>query len=263
MMRNSAAITQGGWMPRFAARSTAICVALVVHIAALVTLAYDPIGKLVADEPPGPIYVEIVVASRSATAESPQAAVVEPTPTAAAELPLPTVADERPPKTAEREKAIAIEDSATVPTPRPKPAVGAPHVQLAKSSVPPPTSVQIMKSSGVSDVPESGSTRTSDTNKEPVDVPSTWKARLLSHIDRYKRYPSAARAKGTEGTALLSFDMDRDGRVLGYHLVHSSGCPELDDEAFAMIARASPLPPAPPKINTQVVQLVVPIRFRM
>jgi protein TonB len=69
--------------------------------------------------------------------------------------------------------------------------------------------------------------------------------------------------KGTEGTALLSFGMDRDGRVLGYRLVRSSGSPELDDEAFAMIVRASPLPPVPPEINAEVVQLVVPVRFRM
>lgn len=95
------------------------------------------------------------------------------------------------------------------------------------------------------------------------DVPSTWKNRLLSHLDRYKRYPDAARARRAEGTALLSFGMDRDGRVLGYYLVRSSGYPELDDEVLSMIERASPLPPAPPEIRAQVVQLVVPVRFRM
>jgi protein TonB len=57
--------------------------------------------------------------------------------------------------------------------------------------------------------------------------------------------------------------MDRDGRVAGFYLVRSSGCPELDDEVLAMIERASPLPPAPPEIREQIVQLVVPIRFRL
>jgi protein TonB len=57
--------------------------------------------------------------------------------------------------------------------------------------------------------------------------------------------------------------MDRDGRVLGYSIVRSSGRPALDNEALAMIERASPLPPAPPEIREQVVQLVVPVHFRM
>ncbi|WP_439925939.1 energy transducer TonB [Nitrobacter sp. JJSN] len=63
----------------------------------------------------------------------------------------------------------------------------------------------------------------------------------MSHLDRYKRYPNAARAQRVEGTALLSFEMDRGGRVLTYYLVRSSGWPELDDEVLAMIERASPL----------------------
>jgi TonB family protein len=82
-------------------------------------------------------------------------------------------------------------------------------------------------------------------------------SRLLSHLDHYMRYPDAARAQGHEGTALLSFGMNRDGHVLTYYPVRSSGCPALDDEVLAMIERASPLPAAPPGFNEQVVQLVV------
>jgi protein TonB len=63
--------------------------------------------------------------------------------------------------------------------------------------------------------------------------------------------------------ALLSFGMDRDGRVLRYYLVRSSGYPELDDEVLTMIERASPLPAIPPEIREQIVHLVVPIRFRL
>jgi periplasmic protein TonB len=100
-------------------------------------------------------------------------------------------------------------------------------------------------------------------NATNSSVPSAWKNRLLSHLDRYKRYPNAARAQRVEGAALLSFEMDRGGRVLTYYLVRSSGWPELDDEVLAMIERASPLPSAPPELNEQIVQLVVPVRFRM
>lgn len=96
-----------------------------------------------------------------------------------------------------------------------------------------------------------------------ANVPSAWKNRLLSHLDRYKRYPDAARAQRAESTALLSFGMDRNGRVLTFYLVRSSGCPELDDGVLTVIQRASPLPAAPPELHEQIVQLVVPVRFSM
>lgn len=85
----------------------------------------------------------------------------------------------------------------------------------------------------------------------------------MSHLERFKRYPDAARASRAQETALLSFGMDRNGQVLGYALVRSSGYPELDEEVLAMIERASPLPPAPPELGPDVVQLVVPVRFRL
>lgn len=85
----------------------------------------------------------------------------------------------------------------------------------------------------------------------------------MSHLDRHKRYPDVARARLAEGTVLFSFGMDRGGRVLKYYLVRSSGYSELDDEVLVMIERASPLPAAPPELREQVVQLVVPIPFKI
>lgn len=258
-MPNPATVAQGGWLPRFAARGVAICIAVVAHVAVLLALAYDP-GKLVVDESSGPISVEIVVAPSNdqASAAPLQAAAAGPTLRLATPSPQPIIADERPREKAERRD----EDPPAMPTPRSKLAATrklvAPHVRRAANSAPARTSMQGMESLGVS-----GSGGANGIDTVPVGVPSIWKARLLSHLDRHKRYPSTARAKGVQGTVLLSFGMDRDGRVLEYYLVRSSGYPELDDEAFAMITRASPLPPAPPGINAQVVQLVVPVRFRM
>jgi periplasmic protein TonB len=108
---------------------------------------------------------------------------------------------------------------------------------------------------------DSVTTETSAANNTAYEVSSTWKARLLTHLDRHKRYPDAARARREEGTALLSFGMDRGGHVLGYFIARSSGHADLDDEVLAMIQRASPLPPAPPELVDSVVQLVVPVRF--
>jgi protein TonB len=260
-MGNPIAIMQGGWMPRFVARRIPSCIALAAHFAILSTLVYDPTVKLVVGEQPGPTLVEIVVVPSQGSTFVEQGGVAEPTSTALAELPLPTLAKDSPPEISEQGEAV--EKPVALPAPDPKraavPKASAPHVRLAATSTPSRT-IQMKGASGLSDPTEVGG---SDTNQASVGVPQAWKARLLSHLERYKRYPSEARMKGTEGTALLSFGMDRDGRVLGYRLVRSSGSPELDDEAFAMIVRASPLPPVPPEINAEVVQLVVPVRFRM
>lgn len=65
-----------------------------------------------------------------------------------------------------------------------------------------------------------------------------------------------------EGTALLSFTMDSEGRVLSRSLERSSGSDILDRAALDMIDRASPLPipsGAPPSRLT----VVVPVTFAL
>ncbi|MCB1393761.1 energy transducer TonB [Nitrobacter sp.] len=260
-MGNSIAITRGGWILRFVSRRIPACAALVAHIAVFFTLIYDPTARLVISEQPGPTLVEIVAVSPQGSTAVEGGEAAEPTSTAMMDLPPQTLVEE--PSREISEQGETIEKPVTLPTPRPKRAAvaraSALPVLLAPSFAPP----RERGATGVPDQPTSELTGTSDTAQAPADVPAAWKARLLSHLERYKRYPSEARMKGTEGTALLSFGMDRDGQVLRYHLVRSSGSPELDDEAVAMIVRASPLPPVPPEITTQAVQLVVPVRFRM
>lgn len=255
---------QGGWMLRFVARRIPTCIALAAHTAVLFTLVYDPAVQLVVDEQPGPILVEIVTVPSQGSTAAKQDEAAELASTAPAELPLPALAEESPPEISERGEET--EKPVTLPVPNPKraavPKTSTPRVRLAARSAPLRTSEQLTDAAGTPDQLEGGSTGTTDINQVPVDVLSAWKARLLSHLERYKRYPGEARKKRTEGTAYLSFGMDREGRVLGYHLVRSSGSSELDEEVLAMIVRASPLPPAPSEINGQV-QLVVPIRFRM
>src|SRR5690606_26931121 len=61
---------------------------------------------------------------------------------------------------------------------------------------------------GVADAAVGGAPGSSGAAAVSSDIPSSWKARLVSHLDRYKRYPQEARAQHAEGTALLSFGMD-------------------------------------------------------
>jgi protein TonB len=83
----------------------------------------------------------------------------------------------------------------------------------------------------------------------------------MAQLHRAKRYPAEARQRREEGTARLSFSIDRSGRVVSYQLVGSSGSAALDQEALAMIQRASPLPPPPPEVTGSRISLTVPVRF--
>lgn len=270
-MRNSAAIEQRGWVRRFIARTGATTVALIGHLAVLFALGYQSTNEAIVDEPPALITVEIVFApppGHSAMASLQPAAIDDENPAAAMEPVQTNTVVEQPEEIGSPLAAFAAPIPTIVPMPVRKPSTGPAKIaerqtSSAKRRAAPQAAASNPEPPGILDSPAGGFTGTIGTTTAPSDVPSTWKVRLMSHLDRYKRYPEAARARRVEGTALLSFGMDRDGRVLGYYIVRSSGCPELDDEVLAMIERASPLPPAPPVVRQQIVQLVVPVRFRM
>lgn len=94
-------------------------------------------------------------------------------------------------------------------------------------------------------------------------IEPSWQTSLVRQLQRAKRYPSEAQARNEQGVVLLSFSLDRSGRVLAHHIARSSGYPALDNEVMAMIMRAEPLPPFPASMPQQRVDLTVPIRFSL
>jgi len=55
--------------------------------------------------------------------------------------------------------------------------------------------------------------------------------------------------------------IDRSGRVLSAHLIGASGDAALDQEAVALVQRASPVPPPPAGVGGPSITLTVPVRF--
>ncbi|MHC1548064.1 energy transducer TonB family protein [Phyllobacterium sp. K27] len=88
--------------------------------------------------------------------------------------------------------------------------------------------------------------------------PAKWQSRLMSHLERRKKYPSGARSRGETGVAYVRFRIDDAGNVLSASLARSSGFPELDAEVIALVRRASPVPQPPPGVNKTVI---APVRF--
>jgi periplasmic protein TonB len=84
---------------------------------------------------------------------------------------------------------------------------------------------------------------------------------VAAHLQRFKQYPSGARAAGEQGTSRLSFTLGRSGQVLGSRLAGSSGHPALDGETLAMIRRAQPFPPMPPELKQASMSFSIPVQF--
>jgi periplasmic protein TonB len=100
------------------------------------------------------------------------------------------------------------------------------------------------------------------SSHNPYAVPN-WKSRLIAALERSKRYPTEARARGEQGVAQLAFSIDRHGGVHNARIAHSSGSELLDSETLALLQRAQPLPPPPPELAGAEIAIVVPIRYNI
>jgi protein TonB len=90
--------------------------------------------------------------------------------------------------------------------------------------------------------------------------PPGYVSKLYAHLAEYKHYPRASLQAHIQGTVIVRFTIDRDGRVAAKSIVTGSGHADLDAEALATLDRAQPLPAPPPEM-TAPRELVVPIQF--
>jgi protein TonB len=88
-------------------------------------------------------------------------------------------------------------------------------------------------------------------------------AEVAAWLARHKDYPRNARRRRQEGTGVLTFVMDRDGRVLEARLARSSGHDALDSAILEMISRAEPLPRIPQGMGAARLELSVPVSFEL
>jgi protein TonB len=89
----------------------------------------------------------------------------------------------------------------------------------------------------------------------------TWRNQIVTILERNKRYPSQARARGEQGVTRLAFSIDGQGHLLSSRIVASSGSAALDAETLALVQRAQPFPPPPPDLAGS--EMTVPINFNI
>lgn len=91
--------------------------------------------------------------------------------------------------------------------------------------------------------------------------PPNYMSLVSAILQRNKVYPRAAKARNEQGRAHLRFTIDRQGNVLSYELVSSTGNKVLDAEVESLIRRVSPLPPMPPEMTQETLVMNVSVEF--
>ena len=86
---------------------------------------------------------------------------------------------------------------------------------------------------------------------------------LKGSLEESMHYPRAARLAGQQGSVVVRFVIDRNGAVLSIVLEKPSGHAILDREAVEMIERAEPFPTMPGEMSGEVLELRVPIAYKI
>jgi len=177
-----------------------------------------------------------------------------PPPPAAARPPVPPVAEQPPPPIIEQPPPPVAQAEPPppppkpVPKPRPKPV---PPVDRPPPEMTLPLPTTPGPSPQVASLPP--------PTQAPV-ISADYRSMLSLWLESHKRYPEEARQRGEEGRAVLRFRVDRNGRVLDYTVVGSTGYADLDAAVESMM-RGATLPPFPASMTAPEIEVSVTIRF--
>ena len=86
---------------------------------------------------------------------------------------------------------------------------------------------------------------------------------LMDWLQRHQRYPVAARRNGVQGAVLVRFVISSDGLLLEKELLQSSGSKHLDSAALKLLSRAAPYPKLPEELLADVLEVRLPIEYRL
>lgn len=215
----------------------------------LVVVHWHPIGTMMPAPPALPLVIELAPAPQAPAEPSAQ--------------PLGPRQQEAPRPQPIQSRVEIPELASLVPAEISLPPVSMPAPQLSPDQLPPApaTTAPPGESAPLSDraaAPQQGA-RSLATPAAQL----SFRDLLLGHLQRHRRYPRMAQARGRQGVPYIRFTMDRQGRVLSSSLERGSGHESLDAEALALLVRAQPLPSPPPELGGDSLEIVVPIEFRL
>ena len=168
------------------------------------------------------------------------------------------------------EQSPAPDPEVVVPMPRPV-EEKKPEEQENQDAIPEKQNPEQASAAPLTTAPPRVQAQAAPSAANPVPTASTslarvqvsWERALINHLNRHKRYPDAARSRGAQGVVVVSFSIDRGGQLLAARVAKSSGSSALDEEGLAVLKRASPLPAPPEQIARAMLELTLPIQFRI
>jgi protein TonB len=95
----------------------------------------------------------------------------------------------------------------------------------------------------------------------PPGTSRSYAAKVRSWLYAHKIYPRRARMRREEGQVQVRFVLDRAGLLMEGAIIDGSGIATLDEEAAAMMRRASPYPRVPAEVPGERIEFTVPIDF--
>lgn len=270
-------------------------VVLSVHVAAAMWLMREPETAMADDTPPAAIMIELAETPEATTTEENEISLDQETADASApaekvEEPVDEpeiveeIAQQEPgpvePVEEQQEEELAQLENVEVPLPIAKPTPPEPKKEIEKKPV---VKKEVVKKEEPKKKPVKQRQQERASSKQAVKAqaqvaqtnrnaarqsasglfassmtPARWQSRLMAHLERRKKYPSAAKSRGEEGVVYVRFRIDDSGKVLSASLARSSGWPELDSEVLSLVQRASPVPAPPPDANKTIT---APVKF--
>ncbi len=221
--------------------------AIVVDMAPLLVAPASPL-----DVAPGPEMVEAAPQPEPKPIEPPPERVVEPPPPEPI-APLVALPEPPPPPPPEVKRE---------PAPEAKPETK-PETKLEKNAEPKKNPAPRTTAAPRSDRNDADRPAAPSAGASQAAALASWRDQVVTLLQRAKRYPGGAESRREQGVVTLNFTLSRAGAVLGRSIARSSGSPELDQEALAMMVRAQPFPPFPAGMNQGSVNLSVPVRFSL
>lgn len=99
--------------------------------------------------------------------------------------------------------------------------------------------------------------------RSQAELMAGYRQRLSELFARHQEYPRIAALRGWEGEVRLRLRVARKGNLVAIQLDHSSGFDVLDQHAVAMLEALAGLPPLPEALDSNEIQVVVPINYKL
>ena len=237
-----------------------IAMSLVVHgVAAALVSVSAAIQPTAPEEDVAALPVELVLEMESAPvmpAEPAEQAVAAP----AIETPVQQVAKPEPELVTKREAPVQIP-----PVIEEKPVPKRTEVKPRKLIVQKPAP-KALKSSQKKQVAALAAGKGSLGKLRSTDgkaAEQSYSSKVLARLRAAKKYPAAARGKGIEGTAILSFTISSSGKLTSARVVKGAGHALLDSAVIAMARNAAPFPAFPQAITQSQMTFRVPVQFKI